>query len=58
MDLAGLNFSDFAFTCSINSKYAINSNISGYNFYFLAKMGQFANFQHAALYGVLNFWAL
>ena len=33
VDLAGINFSDFAITCSINSEnVAINFNISGYNF--------------------------
>ena len=32
VDLAGINFSDFAITCSINSKKCDESNISGYNF--------------------------
>ena len=32
VDLAGINFSDFAITCSINSKSAINFNINEYNF--------------------------
>ena len=32
MDLAGINFSDFATTCSINySKMCDEFNISGYN---------------------------
>ena len=41
MDLVGINFSDFAITCSINSKMCDKFNISMLNF-FLAKMGQFA----------------
>ena len=40
MDLAGINFSDFAIACSIYSKMC--DEISGYNF--VEKMGQFANF--------------
>ena len=33
VDLAGINFSNFAITCSINSKICDDFSISGYNFY-------------------------
>ena len=32
MDSVGINFSDFAITCSINLKICDEFNISGYNF--------------------------
>ena len=32
VDLAGINFSDFAITCSIYSNMCDKFNISGYNF--------------------------
>ena len=42
MDLAGINFSDFAITCSIYLKMCDNVILAGS--IFLAKMGKFANF--------------
>ena len=43
MDLSGINFSDFAITCSIYLKKCDEFDVSGY-IQFLVKMGQFANF--------------
>ena len=43
VDLAGINFSNFAITCSIYFKMCDEFNTSRYNFY-LAQMGQLNNF--------------